>query len=979
MMRYLCVLIAVFVCGLASAEPPPASTSTLRGTVTDPSAAVVPGAVVVVQSGTESRQVTTDGKGQYILNQVTAGNYTVRVTAKGFAPFEVEGYTISDSSVLDVQLTIATEAQTLTVQEEANQLTTEPSSNASAIVLREKDLEALSGDPDELAQQLQALAGPGAGPEGGEVLVDGFSGGNLPPKASIREVRINANPFSPEYDRPGFGRIEILTKPGSDHIRGQAFFQFNNESLNSRSPLFAGSTLPPYQQRFFGFNLGGPIKKQKASFGLDLERRSIDENAFILATTLDDRFNPQQVNQAVVAPNIRTSISPRLDYSINAANTLVLRYEHTRMSRENEGIGDFSLASRGYDQRNTENVLQLTETAVLSPQAINETRFQYLRTHLSRIGDYSIPALTVQGAFEGGGAQIGNSGAINSRWELANSTTLTSGKHTVKWGGRLRQTFTDDTSMNNFGGAYTFFGGIGPELDVDNQPIAGTSMQLTALERYRRTLLFLAAGYAPAEIRALGGGASQFSITGGTPAASVNQFDIGLFVNDDWRVRPNLTLSYGLRYETQTNISDFANFSPRVGIAWGIDGGSGRSARTVLRAGFGIFYDRIADSLTLQALRYNGQSQVSYFILNPNFYPSIPSIDALAEGQQPVRIQLLDRNLQAPRTYQASIGLDRQINSYARLSVQYIASRGLHLLRSRNINTPVDGAYPFGEAGPRLLNESTGFSRSNQIVFSPRINYKGLSLFGFYGLSYGKTDAEGQPADPYNLRAEWGPSSFADVRHRAVIGTSLPLPWKITANPFVSMSSGSPYNITIGRDLNGDTLSSERPALLAGLSAADCSGGNLLYATGFGCFNLSPIASDSIIGRNFARGPANFTVNLRLARTWSFGNRGESGMEPGPPRRMGGFRGGRGPGGGGPPPGDGPPTGMFGASSGWKYNLTLSVSAHNLLNNVNYSAPNGDLSSPFFGEYRTLAGFGPFGGGHSTYNRKVDLQLRFTF
>ncbi|NUN03814.1 MAG: TonB-dependent receptor, partial [Bryobacteraceae bacterium] len=183
------------------------------------------------------------------------------------------------------------------------------------------------------------------------------------------------------------------------------------------------------------------IKKQKASFGLDLERRSIDENAFILATTLDDRFNPQQVNQAVVAPNIRTSISPRLDYSINAANTLVLRYEHTRMSRENEGIGDFSLASRGYDQRNTENVLQLTETAVLSPQAINETRFQYLRTHLSRIGDYSIPALTVQGAFEGGGAQIGNSGAINSRWELANSTTLTSGKHTVKWGGTAAPDF----------------------------------------------------------------------------------------------------------------------------------------------------------------------------------------------------------------------------------------------------------------------------------------------------------------------------------------------------------------------------------------------------------------------------------------------------------------------------------------------------------------------------------------------------------
>ncbi len=132
----------------------------------------------------------------------------------------------------------------ITVQEEINEVTTDPTSNGGAIVLHDKELQALSDDPDELSEQLQAMAGPSNGPNGGQIYIDGFTGGNLPPKSSIREVRINSNPFSPEYDRPGFGRIEILTKPGTDYIRGQAFFQYSDGLLNSRSPLLAQSDTP---------------------------------------------------------------------------------------------------------------------------------------------------------------------------------------------------------------------------------------------------------------------------------------------------------------------------------------------------------------------------------------------------------------------------------------------------------------------------------------------------------------------------------------------------------------------------------------------------------------------------------------------------------------------------------------------------------------------------------------------------------------
>lgn len=961
------------------------NTASLKGTVTDPSGSVVPGALVQLHGPGGELRAKTNETGAYSFLNLRPGNYRVRVIATGFTVSDRQNFPINAPTTLDVQLTIETEATVVNVEEEADRVNVDPSSNSSAIVLGEKELATLSDDPDELAQQLQAMAGPAAGPNGGQIYIDGFTGGNLPPKASIREVRINSNPYAPEYDRPGFGRIEILTKPGTDFIRGQAFFQFNNENFNSRNPLLQQSSRPPYMNRFYGLHLSGPIKKQKASFGFDVERRSIDENAFIYATTLDSNLLPTTVNEAVLTPQVRTIFSPRLDYQINAMNTLVLRYQNVHSSQENNGIGDYSLSSRAYDTSNQEHVIQATETAVLSPKMINEVRFQWMRSSLDRTGDNTIPTLNVQGAFTGGGSSVGNSGNTENRFELTNMTTYTRGTHTIKWGARVRRSSLEDVNVNNFGGTYTFFGGLGPQLDANNQPIAGPLVQLDALERYRRTLLFQQLGDSADAIRLLGGGASQFTLNAGLPLAAVRQWDVGVFANDDWRVRPNLTLSYGLRYETQTNIGDKADWSPRIGIAWGIDAKGNSAAKTILRAGFGIFYDRVSETTTLNALRYNGVAQQSYLIRNPNFFPLIPDASALASSAQPQQVQVLDSDLQAPRNYQASLGLERQINKYARVSVQYVSTRGVHLLRQRNINAPINGAYPYGDPQVRLLSETTGFSRTNQLIIQPNVNYKKLFLFGFYSYAHGNSDAEGLPANPYDLRAEWGPSSYGDIRHRFVVGTSLPLVWGVSVSPFVMAQSGAPYNITTGRDTNGDGFTNDRPALLPGVLAANCVGGNFSYETGFGCFDLNP-APGTAIGRNASRGPATFNLNVRLARTWSFGGRSESSGAPdsGGPRPgggMGGMRGGGpgGPGGmGGGMRGGGMGGGMFGASSGKKYNLMLSVSAHNILNRANYAPPSGDLSSPYFGDYRSLAGFGPFGGS-STYNRKIDLQLRFTF
>ena len=997
-MKRILYFSALVVSLLHSSASLPAQTSpgaSLQGVITDPSAAVVAGALVQLRGPGGEQRATTDGTGQYNFVALRPGKYVVRVIAKSFSVAERRNVDLSSPQTLNFQLTIEAQNQVVNVEDEALKVSADPASNGDVLILKEKEVAALSDDPDELSQQLQAMAGPGAGPSGGQIYIDGFTGGNLPSKASIREIRINSNPFSPEYDHPGFGSIQIFTKPGSDSFHGQGFVQYNKEALNSRSPLLTQPQRPPYKQNFFSFNISGPLKKQKASFSFDAQRRSTTENAFIFATDLDSNLNRNNVNQAVLTPQTYTMLSPRLDLSLSTNNTLTVRYQNTRSDFENQGVGSFNLPSLAYNSHSSENTIQATETAVLSTHLINETRFQFMRSNSGMTGGTNDLVISVQGAFTSGGAQVGNSGTISNNWELTNTSTFVRGTHALKWGGRVRGFAQESTSTNNFGGTYTFLGDSGPQLDANNQPIAGTMIPLEALEVYRRTLLFQKAGLSDAQIRVLGGGAYRFSIAAGAPTTSVSQYDVGLFLNDDWRVRPNVTLSYGLRYEAQTNISDFADVAPRIAFAWGIDGKGNKAAKTVLRVGAGAFYDRIDESLTLQALRFNGSTQQSYIIFNPSFFPTIPAISLLAGGRQPQQLYLVDGSIRAPRNYQASVGIERQINQHARLSFNYIASRGVHLERARDINAPINGLYPYGDSQVRTLAESTGFSRTNQITVTPSINYKKIFLFGFYALSYGRDDNEGQPADPYNLRAEWGPSSFADVRHRFVMGTNVPLLLGFSIGPFLVLQSGSPYNVTTGLDPDHTGVSAERPALVSGATATSCAGTNLIYKTGFGCFNLNPAPGTPTIERNYGRGPGSVMLMLRLSRTWAFGGKRETdpnaagfgGPGGGPPPSGGGP--GRGPGGGPPPggggPGGGPPPGGappgMGFNSGRRYTVTLGINAMNALNHPNYAAPNGDLSSPFFGESLSLGvGFGPPGGGGSgTYNRKIDVQLRFGF
>src|SRR5262249_43054817 len=463
--------------------------------------AIVGASVTAIDAAGTEKSVVTNSAGTYTINGLAPGKYTLRVVNAGFAMFEnteVE-VTSGKAAQLDVTLKVSIEEQKETVAADTHELSTEPENNAGAVVLKGADLESLPDDPDDLAAALQALAGPSAGPNGGQIFVDGFTGGRLPPRASIREIRINANPFSAEYDRLGFGRIEILTRPRTDRYRGQVSFNFNDDALNARNPF--APDRPPIQTRQYGGNFGGPISKHKASFFIDFEKRDIDDQSLIVATVLDANNNIVGFNQTFPIPSRRTTLSPRIDYQINPNNTLVFRYSYAKTSRT-QGVGGFSLPTRAYESSSTENNIQLTETAVINKTIVNETRFQWEHNRNEQDADNSIPTIEVQDAFTGGGSQIGKSHSDENQFELTNNTSFVMRQHSLKVGGRLRYVDLTQFSPQNFGGTFTFFGGIDG---------------LTSIERYQTTLVLQGHGATPAEIRLAGGGGNQFCLSAGNP------------------------------------------------------------------------------------------------------------------------------------------------------------------------------------------------------------------------------------------------------------------------------------------------------------------------------------------------------------------------------------------------------------------------------------------------------------------------------
>jgi hypothetical protein len=938
-------LLSYFVLGTPSFAQTPA-TGALRGQVTDPSGAVISGASVIMTPSVSGSPtvVQSNAQGQYEFKALAPGKYMLTVAAGGFTSYENDNVVIADQPLrLNVTMAIEVETTKVQVSDTAPTVDVNPANNAGAIVISGKELEALPDDPDELQSDLEALAGPSAGPNGGQMYIDGFTAGQLPPKSSIREIRVNQNPFSSEYDKLGYGRIEIFTKPGTDKLHGQVFADGNDSSFNSPNPFISDE--PPYYSTQFNGNVGGPINKN-ASFFFNIDRRNINELSGINAT---DPNTGEAFSDSLANPRQRTNLGPRLDWALTKNNTLTVRYQYYRDTESGDLPNQLSLPTQAYSSMSTEDTVQISDTQVFGTKIVNETRFQYNRDNNSQTPDSTNPSVSVQGSFLGGGNSEGAVNDLQNSYELQNYTSFIKGNHILKFGARFRATQDTNYSTAGFNGTFTFSPLPPGESFVSSNPQP-----------------------------------TQLLITTGSPTASVNYYDFEPYVQDDWRIRPNITLSFGLRYETQSGISDHNDWAPRLGFAWGV-GGRNAPPKVVIRGGSGIFYDRFQIANLLQAERLNGTTQQQYVVTNPTCFPGLdqPLTVAITDCGPPPAIASttyeISNSLHAPYTLQSAISVERQVTKSATLAVTYLNSRGFDQFLTINANAPYPGTpcYPCSTSSNLYRYISEANFKQNQLIVNSNVHIGSkLQLFGYYTLNYANSDTAGInsfPSNSYNISDDWGRAAFA-LRHRLFLGGSIAFPYLIRLSPFMVAWSGSPFNIVSPLDLNGDSQYNNRPGWV---STATCPLGTApngpTYCTPYGTFDITG-ETGTLLPVNYGTGPNHFAMNLRLTKTFGFGPRtkatGGQGQGGGP-----GGGGGRGGGPRGPLFGGGPS--MMSANSDRRYNLILGVSARNAFNNVNVANPGGVLGSPFFGVSNALQG-GPFSPG-SAANRRIDLQATFSF
>ena len=1010
----------------------PAAGATVHGMVVDPDDALIPGTTVTLTSSAGKSQTTTSkSDGTYTFRGVAAGSYTVNAAAPGFATYSSAAINVTANANVasDVKMALADTTQTVNVTTDTVQLSVDPDSNQSATIITGDALNALSDDPDELQAELTALAGPSMGPNGGQIYIDGFTGGQLPPKSSILAIRINQNPFSAQYDRAGYGRIEIITKPGTDKFHGGGSIQGQDKIFNTSTPFLGPANIQPaYHQLFYTGNLTGPIRPGM-SFTLNGTYRDILNNNIInpaeiyssgpTSTTvcnpgdLTCSANPYPLtSRAVPAPNQRWEINPRIDTMIGTKNTFTARYSYETGNSTNPGGGN-SLTTQKSSSTSADNTIQISDTQLLSNRVINETRFEFEHDSNSSTPVNPATQVSVEGYFNANGTGRGGNSSTSNHIEVQNYTSIQLTKNFIRLGGRLR---TDDgTSIASpiQNGSLTYSYLLDPCMDpnITNKPSGCAALnETTPCQAISATVSSYQCSV-PFQL-------SLTTIHNGT--ISARELDLGVYLEDDWKARDNLTISYGIRMEAQNFINSTHDFAPRLQIAYGIPRKNGAPTITVLRYGFGIFYDRFSQGSIAGLTAGNPTNQSTTFYQHPtpgsHCTPSDTSLcntgNTATGFSAPIQIPAGDTGLRAPYMVESAATLEQKVGKYTSVTVTYMNGRGVHQFIGRTF--PIGGAFTptscvnpdptIGQGNYINCSQSEGIYKQNQITTNIRIQTpKGTSVTGFYSANWANSNTSGI-TDPYSSSADYGRAGYA-VRSQATLLGTIPLPFLITASPIMQVSSGRPYSITTGLDNNDDGVFDDRPAFANGPVAS-----NFVNCTSTKPFNIETQATALVYGEtytqipvNFCTGPSLVSFNLRFSRTFGFGPKTEAALAaqarqaaqqaaggpgggPGGPGGGPGGGGGRGGGGGGFGGGGGGRGGGGGGGGGFgggrgsntgrKYNLSLGLQVLNLFNEVPYGSPVNNLTNAHFGEVTSLGG-GTFGSSNAV--RHITLSANFNF
>jgi carboxypeptidase family protein len=878
------------------------ATGTLRVTVVDQTGAIIIGATVTVTSVDASARsapvapVLTSASGVAVIEALAPGRYTVQAEFPGFEKHVLPDLRVRSGENKQVAvLTIERMQASVSVEQDKQQAAADRNGPSFGTTLTRDQIEALSDDPTVLQQQLQDMAGPGA-----VIRIDGFEGGALPAKAMIRSIRIARDQFAAEYHSAGGVSIEIITQPGVGPIRYFSTFQMRDGSLSGRSPFVP--VKGPEQNVNYGFGMNGALAKDKSSFNLNIFGTSAYDtpnlNAAVPAGTVS-RALP------VKAPRDNLFVNAQADYAVTLDQTLRFGYNLTRVSTDNLGVGGYDGLDRAYSTNNAVHTLRVQHFGPLGRRAFWRSRVQLFWSDADAQSATEAPTTRVLDAFTSGGAQ--RAGGDHSRTvNIASDVDYVLGRHSFRTGFVVDGTSYRSSATTNYLGTYTF----------DN------------LQTY--------------EARQ----PSNYSRRVGDPAIAYTNLQGGLYVQDDIRVRKNLTLTPGVRYELQTHVQNYANIGPRFGLTWAPFAGG----QTTFRTSAGIFYDWLPTSTYDQTVRIDGFHQQELNIINPAF-PD-PGLGGVIP---PINRYTLDSDYRTPRITRVSAGVDQSVLKGARVSATYSYLRGSRLAHGVNVNAPIDGVRPDSGFATVVEVVSDAASRQHQlqldasinpgallpVLNGPLVSWKRITVFANYTLAFVRNNTDGpfSVAPNGEIADEWGPAvggfggglvngvpgvfvigggpSSTDVRSRLNLAVNNQVIRNVMLAFNINTSTAPPYTLFTGGDDNGDGIFNDRPAG---------------------------------IGRNTLRASGQLSVNMMAGYLFSFGHRAP--LPPG----IGVF-------------GGGAATQVRTIDQGTaRYRLQLFVQAQNLTNERNYVGYSGTRTSPFFGKPTAVSGM-----------RKIDTGINLSF
>jgi carboxypeptidase family protein len=763
----LCAAVQMLLCG----QNPPGAAVT--GTVLDPHQAAVLGAKVTLKRADGAEQsAAADSTGTFRFEGVAPGNYEVRVEQEGFKPLVLRVRVGNQAlRIQNIVLALAEVQQQVTVNAELTQVNANTSDNLDTVTMNRSALDELPiFDQDFIGTMSRFLDASSLGTSGVTLLVDGVEAGRAGVSASaIQQVKLNQDPYSAEYSRPGRSRIEIITKPGSAEYHGTFNFIFRDHNLNARDAF--ALVRPANQRRIFEGSLTGPLgngKKTSFLLSANREERHSHVNVFALGLSGPIYDTPR-------APERNTELAGSINRQIGEDHVISIRGVYTDHTLRNQGVGDLTLAEAGANFEDREDIIFFNHTGSIAKNLLNQFRMLVARETITTESVNPGPKIVVLGAFTGGGAQA-------DKLQTENHIIF---NEMVIWS-RSRHTFRAGVNVSDISRR---------GLD-DNTNTLGTYTFAT-LQDYELNHPFSLLRQA---------GTRHFVFVEGV---------LGGFLQDEFRVRPNLQISAGLRYDWQNYFHDYNNLSPRLSLAYA----PGKSKKTVIRTGGGFFYDRTGPAVIFDLIRYNGSRLGQYLITNPLFP------DPFSVG--PSSVVRLEPGVRIPYTLQYSASVERQLGKATTLTVTYTGIRGVHVFRSRDVNAPPP---PFYTARPNpAFNvirqiESAGDLETQSLeiglrgnltrYFNGMIQYTlGRAYNNVGGSPFGFNRNPGInmfPANNYDLTSEWSRADFDQRQRFSLLGTATPGKY-FKLGAAVSIYSGQPYAETTGRDDNHDGLANDRP------------------------------------------------------------------------------------------------------------------------------------------------------------------------